>query len=341
MGILTALTLILFAGIMNGSFALPTKHITKWNFENIWFQYALWGFIIMPWLLASFFIPQIFDVYSQAPGYMLWVMLIGGFIFGVGQMFFALALNMIGFGLGFVINLGLGITLGSLLPLITQHFYQLLQPFGLITIVGCGLAVFGLIKSNQAGNLHQKEQHELRSPEEKKKNLYSTGVILAILAGFSSAGQNFAFSLTAPMQQIALEQGATAFGAANIIWPGFLVCSFIPYALYMIILMFKNKSAHNYALAETGKYYFFTIIMGLFWYASLVFYSKASQIIGSLGPVVGWPLFMVLIILVSNFWGWRSGEWANCTKKVKHTLWIGLSSLVLSIIVLALASSIN
>lgn len=339
MGISSALIFIFIAGLINGSFALPTKYVEKWQFENIWLQYALWAFVILPWVTAFFLIPQIFSVYANSPPYILWAMLIGGFIFGLGQMCFALALNIIGFGLGFVINLGLGIMLGFLLPLITQHSEQIFKPFGIITLLGSLLAVVGLLFSNCAGDMHHKEQHEQRSPE-KKPTKYTLGVFLAILAGLSSAGQNFAFSLSAPMQDLAWQQGATQFGAANIIWPGFLVCSFIPYAFYMIFLSVRNKSFSNYALSGTSKYYLFAAIMGLCWYGSLVFYSKAAQTIGSLGPVVGWPLFMVLIILVANFWGWRSGEWAGSSYKVKKTLRFGLLCLVIAVMILGYSSNL-
>ncbi|MCI0467139.1 MAG: hypothetical protein L0Y57_09070, partial [Beijerinckiaceae bacterium] len=69
-------------------------------------------------------------VYSAAPASSLWLMLAGGFVFGAGQVCFALALERIGLGLGFVINLGLGISLGFLGPLFLQHRDQVLTPFG-------------------------------------------------------------------------------------------------------------------------------------------------------------------------------------------------------------------
>lgn len=341
MGILIAFSLIFIAGIVNGSFALPTKHVYKWKFENIWLQFSLWAFVILPWVIAYFLVPQIFAVYAAAPWHILLIMIIGGLVMGVGQICFALAINMIGIGLGFVVNLGLGILLGYLLPLVFQHPHEILTPFGAITLLGCLFAVVGLLFSHKAGKLHSREQHELRSPEDKPRSMYTLGVFLAVIAGLSSAGQNFSLSLTSQMQHFAIHLGATQFGAANVMWPGFLLCSFIPYALYMLFLNLKNKSFSCYTEAGTGKYYFFAFIMGLFWYGSLVFYSKAAFLIGSLGPLVGWPLFMVLIILASNFWGWRSGEWTGCGGKVKRTIWMGLLCLVLAILVLAYSSTFH
>ncbi|KPJ68049.1 MAG: hypothetical protein AMJ43_01155 [Coxiella sp. DG_40] len=340
MTILTALFLILVAGIANGSFALPTKHVSKWKFENIWLQYCIWTFLIIPWIVAYFLSPQIFDIYMQTPTIILTVMILGGLVFGIGQICFALSINMIGIGLAFVINLGLSIMLGFLLPLVIQHPQQIFTPFGIITLGGCIFAVSGLILSNLAGNSHHKQKQEI-SDTETKSRFYSLGAVLAVVAGLSSAGQNFSFSFTSQMQQFAIHMGAQHVGAATIMWPGFLLCAFIPYTSFMIFLHIKNRSFSNLKLPGTGIYYLFALFMGLLYYGSIILYSKASQIIGALGPLVGWPLFMALIILVSNYWGWRSGEWTGCSAKVKHTLWLGLFCLLLSIVVLGYSSVIH
>lgn len=340
MNIISALLLIFFAGIANGSFALPTKYVTNWKFENIWLHFSFWAFVLLPWIIGFALVPQIFSIYSQASPQILLIMLIGGFIFGLGQMCFALALNMIGLGLGFIINLGLGIVLGFLLPLLFKNPDKIFTTFGLFTILGVLLALAGLLFSNRAGNIHNKEKQQMAGMQAASSKLYTVGVILAILAGLSSAGQNFAFAMTADMQQIALQAGAGAFGAANIMWPGFLLCGFIPYAGYNLFLHFKNKSFSSYSAPESKKYMLFAMIMGLFWYGSLVFYSKATMLIGSLGPVVGWPMFMVLIILVSNFWGWRHREWEGASTKVKKTLWTGLLCLVAAVAVLGYSSTL-
>jgi len=339
MNVLFALFLIFVAGLVNGSFALPTKYLKKWKFENIWLNFSLWAFVILPWFVALFTAPQIFEVYKAASGHIILIMLTGGFIFGIGQMCFALALNMIGFGLGFVLNIGLGIILGFLLPLIFQHPEKILTTFGGFTITGSLLIVMGLLFSNRAGNLQQLKKATGKAEKHRAKH-YITGVILAIVAGLSSAGQNVAFALTTDMQDVALEYGASAFGAANIMWPGFLACGFIPYALYLLFLSAKNRTFSNFTLPGSSKNYLYALVMGLFWYGSLVFYSKASQMIGAVGPVVGWPLFMVMIILTSNFWGWRYKEWKGCSAKVKHTLWLGLACMILAIVVLGYSSSL-
>lgn len=351
--ILYASALIFTAGIINGSFALPTKYITKWKFENIWLQYAIWAFVILPWLLMYILEPRIFGIYAATPPALLWIMIGGGFIFGTGQICFALAINMIGIGLGFVINLGLGISLGFLLPLVFQHADQIKTPFGIATLIGTILSVIGLIISNYAGMLRDREKKARNAAQRAQApvtaestgissagNKHLAGVILAAVAGLSSASQNFIFSLTHSMQQSALSMGVNDFAAANIIWPGFLACGFIPYALYTLYLHRKNHSFACYKEPGTAIYYVFAIIMGAFWYSSLVLYSKASQLIGDIGPIVGWPVFMVLIILASSFWGWKHNEWEGCSTMVKKIMQRGLFFLVFAIIVLGYSSSL-
>ncbi|OGO94540.1 MAG: hypothetical protein A3F10_03890 [Coxiella sp. RIFCSPHIGHO2_12_FULL_42_15] len=337
MNITAALLLILLAGIVNGSFALPTKHIKHWSFENIWLNYSYWSFLILPWLAIALLAPQVFSVYQSAPASILWVMIIAGLGFGIGQICFALALKMIGFGLGFVINLGIAIGLGFSLPLIFQHSDDIFTLFGLMTLIGSILAILGLIFSTYAGHLHDRRSEK---PSANEKH-YFGGVLLAIIAGLFSAGQNFAFSYTVDMQHMALTMHASTLGASIIMWPGFLFFTFIPYFIYMLYLHKKNNSWYQLRGRDKTKYYLFAIIMGLFWFGSLIFYSKAAQLIGDLGPVVGWPLFMVLIILTSNFWGWRYKEWEGSSAKVRNTLFLGIAFLILAILVLAYSSHLH
>ncbi len=338
MNVVIALVFILVAGMINGAFALPTKLVEDWRFENIWLQYSIWAFILLPWIAIFILAPQVLQIYAATPWHIILVMMIGGFLFGAGQVGFAFAISMIGIGLSFVICLGLGMGLGFLLPLVFQHSNQILTPFGIITLLGTLFAIAGLIVSTYAGNLRDRLQQSKLGTELRSKRFYMCGVILAITAGLFSAGQNFSFSLTVGMQQIAQNMGASKLGASMIMWPGFLIFTFIPYAGYMLYLHKKNHSFKNYKSAASGKYFLFALMMGAFWFGSLIFYSRASSLIGKLGPIVGWPLFMVLIILTSNFVGWRYKEWTGITQKIKYVLWLGLALLLLSVVILGIST---
>lgn len=339
MNTLTALAFILFAGVINGAFALPSKYTKKWAFENTWLAYALFAFLIFPWLTAYLLAPHILSIYGMASAKLIWVMVIGGFLFGAGQVGFAFAIDMIGIGLAFVLCLGLGTGLGFLLPLVFQHPAEIPTPFGMVTLLGTLFALAGIIVSTYAGQLRDKKKQATAMIPNTK--FYLIGVLLAVIAGLFSAGQNFSFSLTTALQSIALAHGTGKLGASLIMWPGFLVFTFIPYAMYMLYLMKKKESMHFYSESGTKRYFLFTLIMGACWFGSLIFYSRASQLIGKMGPVVGWPLFMVLIILSSNVIGWKHGEWDDCSHKTVLTLLAGIGLLVLSVVLLGYSSTLH
>lgn len=339
MPVTLALTYTIIAGFLNGSFALPTKNLKQWQFENIWLIYSIWGFLVLPWVIIFFLAPNVALVYQMVPAKLFFILILGGFLFGIGQVCFAEALKRIGLGLGFVINIGLSTALGFLLPLMVLHPDRMLTPFGFATLFGILFILAGLFVSYQAGKERDRlfNQHQ----EMMSNSQYHFGVLLAIIAGLFSAGQNFTFAATSDMQQIAINAGVNQLAASMIIWPVFLIFTFIPYFIYMWYLHLKNRSFINYQGPKTPINFIFALIMGFFWYFSLVLYSQASLLIGSLGPVVAWPLFMVLIILTSNFWGWRYKEWAFCPPTVTRKALVAVGLLIIAVIILAYSATLS
>ncbi|MBF0313605.1 MAG: hypothetical protein HQK50_17735 [Oligoflexia bacterium] len=333
-----SILLILVAGMINGSFALPTKYVKNWSFENIWLQYAISAFVLMPIALALWLIPNILTIYGVSDAITISAMVLGGVLFGAGQVAFALSIKLIGIGLTYVICLGLAMGLGFLLPLLVQHPERIATPFGALTIFGTLLALLGLVISSYAGKLRDQKRGE---GKEGAGSSFVAGILLATFAGLTSAGQNFSFALGSPhLQKMAMDTGTTAFGTAFVFWPGFLLFTFIPYALYMLWLHQKNNSWINYKKQGSGRYWIFSLVMALFWLGSLILYSQASLLIGELGPIIGWPLFMVLIILSSTFWSLKQGEWNEASAHAMKILWIGLGSMFLSVILLGWSSQL-
>ncbi len=331
-----AFLLILFAGLLNGSFAIPSKHMPDWHFENIWLGYAVSSFILLPLAVNLLLFPKLWLVYQSATAPVIAAMILGGIGFGIGQLCFFKALNDIGLGLSFVLNLGVSIALGFLIPLITHHAEKIFSSFGLLTISGCLMALMGLGLSCIAGQSLEQERQQNHHTAAQRHT--TRGLLLAATAGIFSACQNISFAETYPLQLIAKQHGASALAASISVWPGFLFFSFIPFALFMLIKLKKQCHFSLYKIHHHGKYYGFILFMGIAWYGSLVAYSQASQWIGELGPIIGWPLFMIAIILSSNFWGWRYQEWAGSSQRVVKTILAGIGLLVFAIFLLALGS---
>lgn len=337
--VVIAIICILVGGAINGSFAVPVKSIQQWNFENIWLNFAIWAFLVLPWASLFVLAPHIGLVYQNIPLHLLITLIVGGTLFGMGQVCFVRALNIIGFGLSFTINIGLGASLGFLLPLITLHPEKMLTAFGLATLIGVILTIIGLLISYRAGE--QRSISTKQIPTSPSPHPYSLGITLAVLAGFSSAIQNFTFAATSRLEVMAVRAGMNPLAAATIIWPIFLTFTFIAYALYMLYLHQKNHSFIYYQRSQGGLNYFLSMIMGMAWYLSLLLYSQGALLIGSLGPLIGWPLFMVLIILSSNFWGWRYHEWEGATSAVKRQALSAIGLLLLAVMIFAYSALLS
>lgn len=348
MQFLAPLALIIFAGLINGSYAAPMKYMKGWVYENIWFQWSIWTFFLIPWVFMLIVAPRTLEIWGSVRPRIFLITVVGGAAFGVGQICFAFALHSVGLGLAFVLNIGIGTGLGFLLPLMLQHPEEIHTPFGAVTIAGVALAIVGILFCTWAGSLRDREQTGIAAdaarPSHAKKS-YWLGVLLAAIAGLASAGQNFSFSEAQGgargLQQVALAHGATKLGAANMFWPMFLLFAFIPYVCYMYFLLKKNETFKNYRRPGTGKYFVYGIVMGAFWFGSLIFYSKASQIIGDMGPVIGWPLFMIFIILTTNVWGYHTGEWRGVSRRVARVMLYGIASLVAAVIVISIGASLK
>jgi L-rhamnose-H+ transport protein len=334
----SAFLIVVLAGVINGSFALFIKFMQRWRFETIWLGYAIIAFLLAPFVFAWVLNPSNTISFSEVSTSLKLLILIGGLCFGVGQVCFAFAINRIGIGLGFLLNIGIGTVLGSLFPLIVQNSSQLLTFSGLMTILACVLIVVGLILCYHAGHRREKDQGQAVRVDFKP---YVVGVVAGCVAGLFSAGQNIMFALTQPIKDMALQHGYSQLAASLTPWPFFLLFAFIPYAIYMIVQGVKNKSLSLYVTQPKPHYYLYVILMGVFWYGSLALYSQSAQMIGHLGPVIGWPLFMVLIILASNFWGWLKKEWKGCSRPVMSRLLIGIILFLVAVVLLGASIGIK
>lgn len=288
---------IILAGIMNGSFIVPTKYIKQLSHESIWFFHSIMGVLILPWLALSLIQPQIIPKMLQLPDTVLLYTALSGLLFGIGQIAFAYSIAFIGIGLSFAINLGLGMALGSMFVVIDQH--AMLSWHGLMVSSAILLILLGLII-----NYHT-QKHNSISPVTSHQR-YRLGWLLAIMVGITSGLQNITFIVLA-VNHSSLGTQANPFW----IWPPFLTAAALP---MLIGFWYRSKQAQaniNSTAALNLSSFLLIVVMGLFFVGSLVLYSEGMYILPQALHVIGWPLFMVLIIFTSQAWGWIYREFRN------------------------------
>lgn len=81
--------------------------------------------------------------------------------------------------------------------------------------------------------------------------------------------------------------------------------------------------------------------MGVMWFGGLLVYGIGTIVIGDLGTSVGWPMYMVAMVLSSNIGAILLGEWKGTKKKSRMRMGIGLGFLAVAIVLLALKSSLD
>jgi L-rhamnose-H+ transport protein len=327
------ISLLIVAGVMNAAFALPMKFTRKWAWENIWAVWSVYALLIMPVIAAFATVPRLGDVYSQAGARNVILVAACGFAWGIAQVLFGLAVDSIGIALAFAIVLGLSAAIGSLIPLIQLHPDKVLAPAGLGVIAGVILVVTGVAVCAIAGQKRAKASpstHESKMP-------FSVGLACAVLSGLGAAAMNFGVAFGGALIRSAQTSGTDAAWTINAVWLPLMVAGAIPNLAYCFYLMQKNRTSGNFGVSGTTSYWALALVMAFFWFASTLMYGVASGKLGELGPVLGWPFFMSLIVIMASVFGFMTGEWKNAGKTPLRVQIAGVAILVVAVIVLSRA----
>lgn len=332
-GALAGTLLAILGGVIHGSFALPMKGIQKhWAWENIWLVYSAVGLIFLPLLLALATVPSLGDVYSGTSLALLLQVAIYGAGWGIGSTLFGLGISRIGMALGFAIILGMTSCLGSLIPMLVLHPADLNTHNGHVLLGGLAVVVVGIIVCARAGALRDRDL-AAASPT-GAKGAFAAGFLICIFSGILSPMLNIGFSFGEPIQKAAAAHGAALGMDANSIWVPGLAGGFLINAGYSIYLLCKNKTWCKFTAEGTTAWHWGgSALMGALWFGGMSIYGIGTAVMGPLGKVVGWPVFMSVVIVAANVNGLISGEWKGAkTKSIAHA-WVGIALLVLAIIV--------
>ena len=177
---------VLFHGIGGfgaGSFYVAFKKVKNWAWESYWFINGVMTWLIMPWLLVYFTVPELKNVLTHAPLKSVGWTFFFGLLWGIGNLTFGLSLRYLGMSLGMALTLGLTITFGTLIPPVFMGaFGEVVSTFsGQMTLVGIGVCLGGVALCGWAG---MSKENEL-SHEDKQKYIaefnFKKGIIIAVI----------------------------------------------------------------------------------------------------------------------------------------------------------------
>ena len=329
--VLSGLAVVVLAGILNGSFAAPMKRITGWRWENSWLIFAVSGLVVFPWIINFATVPNVPNIYASATASTLLKVVLFGLLWGVGATLFGLGISRVGMALGFALILGITASFGSLFPLAILHSEQLGTKRGLALIAGTIVMIVGLVFLALAGRTRERD---LRTADGIRSG-FTVGLVICIFSGIFSSMLNFSFVFGDELRLRALQAGASSAMAANPVWALTVTGGFVANFIYCVYLLNKNRTWSEFHEGNAFANWPLGLSMGLLWFGGTVVYGIGATVLGALGGIVGWPIFMTIDIIAALFWGAVTGEWSGASRRALAYNWIGVGILLVAIAVIS------
>lgn len=332
------LLLVIMAGALNGTYALPLKGTRRWAWENTWLVYSAVGMVAAGWAVALYTVPHLAEVYATAGPVVIAMVFLFGMLWGVANFLFGVAIDMIGISLTFPLAIGLSLALGSLLTLAAKDPTVLLSAGGMVTVAGVAVVVAGVVMCSLAGVQRDRQQvsppADAGSSAPRSRQLFILGLGVAIVSGLFDPMLNFAFQFGGRIERAAAAHGAPPLACSDALWVWPLLGSFVVNAAYCSFRLTRNRTWNRYWQPGTSGHWALAALMGLIWMGSITLYGRGASLMGSYGKSVGWAVFYCAIILFSGLWGILCGEWRTAGRQPLRTMLSGLAVLAAAFVVL-------
>jgi L-rhamnose-H+ transport protein len=349
-------------GFASGSFYIPYKKVKGWAWESFWIVGGIFSWLIVPPLAAWLTVPGFGEIIKATNGNILLLTYFFGLLWGIGGLTYGLGVRYLGVSLGSTIILGLCSVFGALVPAVYYQFVPkegkdsigtlATTHWGQLVLAGIVICVLGIIICGRAGTLKERDLNkEGAAVNENKDYRFGMGIFVAIVSGVLSACFAFGIDAGADMAKHAddawratqhIVDPTRHFLYKNnvtyiiILWGG-LTTNFI----WCMILNARNKTFGDYTNPKTPllKNYIFSALAGTTWFLQFFFYGMGESKLGN--GASSWILHMAFIILVANMWGILLNEWKGVSKKAFVTVWVGIITIILSVVIVGYGNKIK
>ncbi len=328
--------LVVLAGIATGVYFVGLKYVEPWKWENIWLVYAVLALLVMPITLTFATVPHLPEVLTSAPSGNVWWVLLYGLGWGIGSVLSGLGVARMGLAIGVSVLIGIDAVVGTFVPMLINTPQITFEKKGSMVFIAVVTLLVGVVIVGVAGKKRERDQASSKKPIQQGG--FAAGLAICIFSGIFSAMMNFAFAFSQPISQAAMNVGAKASSALNAVWLITLAGGFIPNLAYTAFLLNHNRTWGNYLLPKTRPFWLIGLGMAILWFVGLIFYGWGATDMGSIGAVIGWPLFMAVLILASTVTGFVTGEWKGASTRTKEWMGAGLLVLIIASALLGIAN---
>ncbi|TAM81111.1 MAG: hypothetical protein EPN47_14655 [Acidobacteria bacterium] len=321
-------SLIIAGGIMQGTYFLGLKYVNPWKWENIWALYSILSLIVLPGALAVGTVPHLLEMLGGAPASALAMVFLYGAGWGIGSVLAGLGVAKMGMAMGVSVLLGVTAAIGTFVPLLVNTPQLIFTRKGLLVVLSVAALLLGVGLAAVAGKKRDTSLEDGQATVEKGS--FGAGLAICVFSGIFSAMLNLAFAFSQPVVKAGMEAGASNFGALNAVWMVALGGGFIANAGYTGYLLIRNKTWGLFTLPGTGRAWSIGLGMAVLWTGGIILYGRGAASMGQIGAVIGWPLFMAIIIFVSTLWGFASGEWKGSSHEARKYMLAGMVVLLVA-----------
>jgi len=329
-------------GLAAGSFYLPFKGIKKWSWETYWLVGGFFSWIVAPWVVGFWKVPDLLAVLRESPPESLWWSFFFGMLWGIGGLTFGLSMRYLGLSLGYAVALGLCAAFGTLVPpLFKGELLDMLdRPAGATTLIGVGVCLAGIAVCGWAGIVKERTLSDKQKRETVKEFNLVKGLWVAAFAGVMSACMAFAIDYADPIAKVAVKH------RVDELWqntPAFIVIfagGFAVNCVWCVILHVRNRSARDYLDASNASLplnYLLAASAGTIWYLQYMFFGMGKTQMSEY-DFSSWTIHMAFIIIFSNLWGLLLWEWKGAGRRAYTLIAAGLAVLLLSTVIVGLGN---
>lgn len=338
---LLGILLVCLASICGGTFALPSKYAGRISWESLWGSWYLLITVLIPIPLALFLVQGIWETWCLAGSSIILPMAFG-VLWGAGSVLAAICYARIGLSISYAIIPGVQVIVGPLVPLVFQHPEQMETASGQVVLLGLLICTLGVGAGGYAGILKQRDQKTDSNNQTNAKSLgMKKAIPVCLVAGLLCACFNYAFSFGENILDIAKTQyGNTEVTAGFAVWaPGLLGGGVVAMA-YCGFLLVKNGTWRDFKRPLRPRLIRLALIMAVTNWGVMIFYGWGAQLLGVLGPSVGFAILFSGMLLVGNILGFITGEWKNTGRVSRFWIAACMFLLVLGIGVLGAGNAI-
>jgi len=312
------------------------KYSRQWRWENTWLLFSLFSLLILPWMLAISFVPNLWAVYASTPSRVLFVPLGFGLLLGIAQVTYGLGIVSVGIAVAIAVVSGVSCVSGALVPLILLHAADLLRPQGVLLLVGMLILIIGLVLYGVAGHRREGEQMGAIPRAKAFPWGFGTGLAICIFTGILGSSINLGFSFSGEIIRNSIQRGGNSATSTYAVWALLFGASFIPNLIYCSFLLFRNHGWSLFLGDGKAKETTLCIGMALLSFGGFIGYGMGATVIGKYGTSVGWVLFVAATIIVSSLAGLMIGEWKGTSRVTHRLLFAAVAIILVSVVTLDL-----